>query len=154
MKISLRLLLPLCAIIVLMSSCSIQPVTITSVKDVKMNKVDVKGIDMNLGLQVKNPNGIGFKVYKSSLNVKMNGMDMGTVGVDKKFKVRAHSEDVHPVHVSADFANLMSNLGGILSLGVKNNTNMEVTGSIKVGFLFWRKTFPVNVNQSKVPMTH
>lgn len=141
------------ALVVMSTSCSIKPVTVTGVQDVKVEKLDMKGITFSSGLKINNPNKIGFGIYGSKMNVKMNGVSLGEITLDKKIKVRRKSESVHTVKMSASLVDMFGSLPALMQMVQKQNGNIEITGYIKVGALFFRKKFPINVNQSKVPVS-
>ncbi|TND08195.1 MAG: hypothetical protein FD123_2450 [Bacteroidetes bacterium] len=143
----------LCIGLLLMAaSCSIKPVTVTGVQDVKIEKLDMGGITFSTGLKINNPNKIGFGIYGSKLNVKMNGVPLGEIKLDKKVKVRRKSEDVHTVKLSSTFQDMLGSAPSLMQMAQKKNGNVEITGYIKVGAFLFRKKFPVNLNQAKVPV--
>lgn len=134
------------------TSCALHPISVTGLQDVKMDKLDAKGVQMTAGLKVKNENLLGFGIYGSKLDVKMNGVSLGTVKLDKKIKVRGKSDTVHPVKMSASFQDLFSSLPALMQMAQKQSGNVEINGYIKVGIFLFRKKIPVNINQQKVPV--
>jgi len=135
------------------ASCSIQPVTVTGVQDMKFNKLDATGVQFEAGLKVKNENRMGFRIVKSELDCKMNGVHMGTIKLDKKIKVRGTSEEVHPVKLSASLTDVIGSLPSLLQMVQKKSGNIELTGYVTAGVFIFRKKFPVNIKQNKVPVS-
>ena len=135
-----------------LTSCTIKPITVTSVQDVKILKLDATGVEFQAGLKIKNDNGIGFSVRGSELEVKMNGVYLGKVTLGKKIKVHRKSESVHPVVLKASFKDLFTSFPALMKMVQDKSGNVEITGYVKVGTLFIHKKFPVNINQKKVPV--
>jgi LEA14-like dessication related protein len=131
------------------SSCNeYQDVTITGVENVKVIKLDQTGIELELSVRIKNPNTIGFTIYKPDLDAMINGVAVGKLKVSKRIHVNANSEDLHTFRVSTDFSKLSpEDAGKMLSLAFSKSGNLAVKGKIKVGNIFYRKTFPVEKTQ-------
>jgi len=131
------------------SSCDeYKDVTITGVENVKLIKLDQTGIELELSVRIKNPNTIGFTIYKPNLDAMINGVAVGKLKVSKRIHVKANSEDLHTFTVSTDFSKLsMEDAGKMLSLALSKSGNLSVKGKVKVGNLFYRKTFDVERTQ-------
>jgi LEA14-like dessication related protein len=131
------------------SSCDeYKDVTISGVENVKVVKLDKTGIELELSVRVKNPNSMGFTIYKPDMDAIINDVPVGKLKVSRKIHVKANSEDLHTFTVSTDFSKLsMSDAAKMLSLLYSKNATLAVKGTIKVGNLFYRKTFPVERKQ-------
>lgn len=132
------------------SSCSIKPVTVSNIGEVKVKEYSLKGVTVEVDVTVKNPNWMGFKIYRSDLNVKLNNMDLGKASIMKNVKVKRNAETNTSVTLEADFTKLgpavLLTAGQVFSRkGAKPSIN--VSGELKAGNLFVKKRFPINVNQ-------
>jgi LEA14-like dessication related protein len=128
-------------------SCGIpQMVTISKVEGSKINKLDQTGIEMEISVRIRNPNRIGFNIYRSSnLNATVNGLDLGRVKISKRIHIGPNSDDVHTFTVSSDFSKLsLTDLPKLLSLGKSRNATIGIKGQLKVGKFFYKKTFDVD----------
>jgi hypothetical protein len=82
-------------------------ITISKVEGSKILKLDQTGIEMEVSLRIKNPNRIGFNIYKSSnLNATVNGMDLGRLKISRRIHIGATSDDVHTFTLSSDFSKM------------------------------------------------
>ena len=123
-------------------------VSISGVENVKLIKLDKTGIELELSVRIKNPNSMGFNIYKPNLDAMINGVAVGKLKVNRKIHVNANSDDLHTFTVSTDFSKLsMEDAGKMLSLALTKSGSLSVKGKIKVGNIFYRKTFDVERNQ-------
>jgi LEA14-like dessication related protein len=130
------------------SCAEFQEVGVTQIGQVKILKISPKGIEMEIGLKIKNPNAYGFTIYRSSFDVKLGETDLGTATLSKKEKVKANSEDMHVFHITTDVSKLMQGgLGGIMALLGKQSGELILKGNLKVGKFLIRKSIPIERKQ-------
>jgi len=123
-------------------------VQLSEIGGVKIIKITDKGIEMELGMKINNPNGYAFSIYRSSFDIKLAGTDMGTATLSKKERVAANSDEIHTFHITTTFGKLLEGgLGGIFALLGKKNTEVELKGNLKVGKLLIRKSIPIERKQ-------
>lgn len=136
---------------VIFYSCSIQPVTIKKVEQVKVKEFSMKGAKVEVSLVVNNPNAIGFKIYKSDLNVMLNNFELGKAGISNRVKIKRKAETTCTIIIESDFSKLtpasMMSLGQQFASGKLNNPMITVSGELKAVKLFYKKSFPVNVKE-------
>ena len=148
MKNIIQLSLFLFAILFITSCDEYKDVSISGVENVKLVKLDKTGIELELSVRIKNPNSMGFNIYKPNLDAMINGVAVGKLKVNRKIHVNANSDDLHTFTVSTDFSKLsMEDAGKMLSLALSKSGSLSVKGKIKVGNIFYRKTFDVERNQ-------
>jgi LEA14-like dessication related protein len=125
-----------------------QEVEITEISGVKILKITEKGVDMEIGMKIKNPNGYAFTVFPSSFDIKLSGTDLGTANLQQSEKVNANSEDVHTFRISTTFDKLMEGgLASLLAIFGKNHSEIEIKGNLKVGRFIFRKSIPIDRKQ-------
>lgn len=119
----------------------------TGVKGFKINKVDLGGIDADIQLGIKNPNSIGFSVYRSSFDVIYNGVNLGTAHSKKRVHIDANSEKAYTFKLKSDFKN--ANMMDIMKLanGGGKGGNVQIKGNMKAGKFYLKKKFPVDVKE-------
>ena len=140
--------------VLLFSSCSnFQEVTISKIENLKILKFSAQGIEVGLDIIIKNPNALGFSVYSSSFDVKLNDIFVGTANMKDKVKIAAHSEEIRTFIFESDLSslNLMS-LPAILSMMQEKKINVLVEGKLKVGNFFYKRNVPVNLKQT-IPLS-
>ncbi len=99
-------------------------------------------------MKINNPNTYSFSIFRSTFDIKLGGVDMGTASLSKKEKVSAHSDEIHTFHITTTFNKLLEGgLGGIFALLGKKNTEIEIKGDLKVGKFLIRKAIPVERKQ-------
>ena len=123
-----------------------QQVVCTGVKGFKINKINQQGLDANIILGIKNPNQIGFSIYKSAFEIKYGGLNLGKAVLAKKVHINANTEDEYSFNLKSNFKdiNLMEVMGLLLNGG---KGMMEVKGDIVAGKFFFKKRFPVNITE-------
>lgn len=138
----------LAALVFLFYSCKdFKEVQCTGVKGFKVNRVDTKGIDADIMLGIKNPNAMGFSIYRSEFDVIFNGINLGKAHLSKRVRIKANEEKTYAFNLVSDFKNI--NLMEIMKLvnGMSGRGMIEVKGDLKAGKLFIKKKFPVNVKE-------
>lgn len=131
-----------------LSSCkNYKEVQCTGVNGFKINKVSAQGIDADILLGIKNPNNVGFTIYKSEFDVVYSGVHLGKAKLSKRVRIRANAEETYSFNLKSDFkgANMMDIMK--LASGAMGKGMIEVKGDLKAGKLFIRKKFPVNVKE-------
>ena len=136
------------------TSCTTwQEVTLSGIEKTKITKMDDKGIEAEVEVKINNPNKIAFKVYKSDLDVTLNGNPIGKAGLKEKVKIKPNSNEVYTFHIVSKFADLGKSGGifGLLGIALSKNVTVEIKGNIKAGKFYYKKKFPIDTKQ-KVPL--
>ncbi len=119
----------------------------TGVKGFIINKVDISGIDADIQLGIKNPNTIGFSVYRSSFDVIYNGVNLGTAHSKKRVHIAANTEKTYTFNLKSDFKNAnMMDIMKLVNGGGKGGT-VQIKGNMKAGKFYLKKKFPVDVKE-------
>ena len=122
----------------------LKEISINRITNFKIKKVDLKSIDAEISVSIKNPNNKSFKVYKSKAQIFVGGTDLGTAKIVKKVKIPANSSIDNTFTLHGDLKGL--NLGSIASLAM-GSPAIEIKGYLKVGKWFYKKKFPINQQQ-------
>lgn len=124
-----------------------QEIQVTGVKGFKVNKIDAKGISADLLLNVKNPNTVGFSIYRSKFDVTYSGINLGTARSSKRVHISSNSEDTYAFTLKSDFKDV--NLMDIMKLvnGGGSGGMVHVKGNLRVGKFFIKKKLPVDVKE-------
>lgn len=118
----------------------------TGVKGFKVNKLDMSGIDADIQLGIKNPNGIGFSIYPSSFDVIYGGVNLGTAHSTRRVHINANSEKPYSFRLKSNFKN--ANFMDIMKLINGGGKGMiEIKGNMKAGKFYLKKRFPVNIKE-------
>lgn len=115
----------LCALLVTFGSCSVKDPEFSNLRDVKLIKMDGSRIDLQFTVDCDNPNGFGFKVKRSKLDVSVDGDAFGVITLDEKIKIRRRSLNSYTVPVTVDLEE-----GSLFRL-VRYATRKEVTVKVE-----------------------
>jgi LEA14-like dessication related protein len=121
-------------------------ITVSKVENARLLKCDQTGIEMEVSLRIKNPNHIGFNIYRSSnLDAQLNGMSIGKLKINKRIHIGANSDDAHTFIISSDLSKMtLSDIPKILVISKMKSANLNIKGELKVGKFFYKKTFQVD----------
>ncbi len=119
----------------------------TGVKGFKVNKIGADGLDADIMLGIKNPNSLGFSVYRSEFDVIYNGINLGKAKMHKRVHIAANTEKTYTFNLKSKFENV--NLMDIMKLinGGGGKGMMQVKGNLKAGKFWLKKKIPIDVKE-------
>lgn len=146
MKIRIIALISLISIFIF-SSCQVKEISIGDIKNISIVEMNKDYIDVDLMIQIKNPNNFGFKVTKADINLEMNGVNLGKVTKFKKVKIPANSNEEHKFSIRVKMEDLKQ--GGIAFLGslLSNKAGLNMKGYIKARSFLITKKIDVDYNK-------
>src|SRR5688572_2663491 len=144
----LRLLATIILCSFLFSGCrDFKEVQVTGIKGFKINKINTEGIDGDVLLTLKNPNPLGFSIYKSEFDVNYSGVHLGKAKLVKRVRIKANAEETYAFNLKSDLKN--TNILDIMKLlsGATFKNTIEVKGNLRAGKFFLKKSFPVDLKE-------
>ena len=133
--------------IIFFSSCKdFKEAQCTGVKGFKINKISPQGMDADILLGIKNPNKMGFSVYRSEFDVIYSGIHLGKAKLSKRVPIAANTEKTYSFNLKSDFKDA-NPMDIIKLLGGGGKSVIEVTGDLKAGKFYLKKRFPVKIKQ-------
>lgn len=133
---------------VLFSCKSYQDVNIGKAEGMRLVNYSQKGVEAEISVKIQNLNWFGFAIYKSGMQVKLDGIDVGEAKLKRKVHVKPKSEKVHTFTIEADFSKLNpADYAKLLMMVQKRSVNANIKGDLKVGNLFYKKKLPVDISQ-------
>jgi len=130
----------------LVSCTNLKEVQCTGVNGFKPNKIDLSGIEADIQLGIKNPNKVGFSIYRSTFDVSLNGVYLGKAKSSKRVHVAPNSDKSYSFTLKGSFKNV--GLGDVMKLvGGGGKGTLHVKGNIKAGKFFIKKRFPIDVKE-------
>ncbi len=119
----------------------------------KLTKISQQGAEAEMVVKIKNPNKTAFTIYKSDFDVSLNGINGGKAHLSDNVKIKANSEQTYTFKIKSDFSSIsMNDLPKLMSLASSKNMKIGLKGNLKVGKLFVRKNYPVEMSES-VPLS-
>jgi len=128
---------------ILFSSCKdFQEINVSKIDGFKVKSLTQEGISGEVKVKIKNPNPIGFNVYRSSCDVYFGDLYLGKAKLKKRIRVGANSDSEHTFALEGKFKDMsLLQLTGLLS---GKSQSLVLKGNIKVGKFFYRKNFPID----------
>lgn len=126
------------------SSCKeFKEIEVVGVKDFKIKKVSLEGIEAIIELNIKNPNSMGFSIYPSEFDIIFSGMNLGKAKLKKRVHIDAHCEKTYAFTLNSSFKEFnFMDITKMLS-GSKLGA-MQVKGDLKAGKMWVKKKFPID----------
>jgi LEA14-like dessication related protein len=133
----------------LLVSCrDIKDVQFTGVRGFQVNNISTSGIDANILLGIKNPNGFGFSILPSEFSVMYSGISLGKARLQKRVKIKANSDETYSFKLKSDFT--QTNVLDVLKLlnGSSFRNEVRLQGDLRAGKLLMRRKLPVDITES------
>ncbi|MGE0566330.1 MAG: LEA type 2 family protein [Bacteroidia bacterium] len=113
----------------------------------KVRSLNMKGIEADIALTIKNPNDIGFSIYPSQFEVELGGVNLGTAKLKRRVHIDAKAKKDYDFRLKSSFDNL--NLMDITKLVTRGASgSIHVKGTLKAGKFYLKKRIPVDEKQS------
>lgn len=125
-------------VVFIIASCnSYQDVEFKGTENLKLGKLEGKKISITFDARLENQNGYTIKIKPSDLEVFIDNVQLGTIHLDEKIKIKRKSESLVEVPLTVELGpNALLNIAKIM---VKKNVNLRLTGDVKGGVWFISK---------------
>jgi len=134
----------------LISCNSIEDLSIKGQPEVRFKGLNKGEIELDLMVQISNPNSQSFKVKEASFDIYVNDQKMGRSKMIESIKIEGNStkEYAFPMAVKLNGEDLSLSL--VLNTLFQKRIKLKIDGNIKAGNFFINQRFPVewedNVN--------
>jgi LEA14-like dessication related protein len=147
-KIS-RVLPLVVGVFLMLSSCgnykNVTAPTVNGISDFKIGNLHDGKLPFSFTTRLKNPDKLKFHVKRVELELLIAGVRVAEINSDKKMKIHRQLEPELHWEVTAEMAPLLKNPGVLLGSLMRGKINLEVSGTMTVGKLFWTRTIPVKL---------
>lgn len=135
---------------ILLTSCGeFQEVTFSGLESMKLIKVSQQGAEAEMVVKIKNPNKSAFTIYKSDLDVTLNGIKGGKAHLANNVKIKGNSEQTYTFIIKSDFSSIsFGDLPKLMSLATSKNIKVGLKGDLKVGKFLVKKSYPVEMSEN------
>ncbi len=132
---------------IVFTSCNdYQEVTFSGIENVNVTSFSQNGVEAIVTARIKNPNKVGFTIYRSEMDVTIAGIDAGKAHLEDNVKIKARSEEAYTFKIKSDFSNLsMADMPKVIAIAMKKHVKVGLKGDLKVGKLFVRRSFPFDI---------
>ncbi len=138
------------AVTSLVSCGEIKDVEFGKIEQARILNANIKALEAEFMVQIKNPNNFGFTVTKSDLDLSINGKKLGKVKLKNNVHIKANSNEAQTFTITSDLSE--SGAGGLpalMSIIQSRSPRIRLQGHLKVrSFLFFSKKIPVDVEQA------
>jgi LEA14-like dessication related protein len=117
--------------------------------EIERGKIEDKKIDFKVKLVLVNPNFYALKIKPTVLDIMIDGNPMGKIYLNEKVKLRRKTEQEYAVPLS--FKLEKGTLMSLVTLGLRDQIEIQVKGPVKGGVLFLYKEFPFDYKKSIAP---
>lgn len=125
------------------TSCKdFQEINVSKIDGFKVKSLTQEGISGEVKVKIKNPNSIGFNVYRSSCDVYFGDLYLGKAKLKKRIRVGANSDSEHTFALEGKFKDM--SLLQLTSLLSGKSQALVLKGNIKAGKFFYKKKFPID----------
>ena len=145
-------ILKYCAILLIilsLSSClEYKDVEVIKVTEIGIKEISAKGVDVEVAMQVKNPNKYNISIVDSDLNLFLKGNKMGTASIKEKVILKKKSNAIYRFTLQSSFKDIAA--GGLpVLMGLMTQSSMEVQilGDIKAQAKGFSKRVPIDFTE-------
>ena len=138
------------AMTVLITSCiSYEDVEITKIISTDVKSFSSESVEVEIVLQINNPNNYKISITNSDLNLFLNGSEMGKAIIKEKIVIPKQSNEVHRFTVKLNNKDLAANtLPFILSAALGIPMRLTVKGYIKAKAKMISKKIPIEFTKN------
>jgi len=123
-------------------------VEVVEVGDVGIKNISLKGIEVEVAMQIKNPNKYAISIVDSDLTLSADGNKVGEAKVKEKITLPKKSNKVYRFTIKTSVDDIVNSaLPVLMSLMSKDNIELGVKGDIKAKAKGIGKRFPVDFKE-------
>lgn len=138
------------AIVISLQGCvAFKDLKFKGIANHKVEEFSMKGIKLNLGVRLENPNWFAIKAKGGEINVKANGINLGKFNISKPVKIPKKSDGVVNIGIEAKIKNMLgAGLLSIYSIVQKGGKlKVELDGYVHAGALGVSKKVKVSTTE-------
>ncbi len=137
-------------LVIQLTSClEYKEVEVIKVVDVGVKDISIQGVDVEVAMQIKNPNKYDISIIDSDLNLFLKGNKVGKASIKEKVTLKKKSNSVYRFIMQSSLKDLAS--GGLPALmGLISSPTMElrVQGDIKARAKGISKSVPIDFKEN------
>ena len=132
-----------------LSSClEYKEVEVIKIVEIGVKEISANGVDVEVALQVKNPNKYNISIVDSDLNLFIKGNKMGSATIKEKVTLKKKSTAVYRFTLQSSFKDLsLSSLPVLMSIMGQNSMEVQIVGDIKAQAKGISKRVPIDFTE-------
>jgi len=137
-------------LLIQLSSClKYEEVKMVKVVNVEMKNVSPKGMDIDVAMQIDNPNTYAISIVDSDLQFFVEGKKVGVATIKDNVKLNKKSNEVYHFTIQSKFGNIGAEaLPLAMSLLSKSSIKVQLKGDVKAKAKGIGKRFPVDFTEN------
>jgi len=144
MKNKIPQLLFLFALIVSLSSCTLETVTYKGIENIKLREFKGKKVSLSCDIILDNPNAHTLKIRPSSFDIYLNDSPLGKARLDDKIKIFKNSESAVMVPITIELYE--NTLPTLIGATLQKTTHIRLVGTAKGGILIFGARRKIDVS--------
>jgi len=104
-------------------------------------------ITVRIELKVNNPNNYNIKIKKSSLDVFVNGAEVGKTKMKNNIVLKKNHQDVYPLYLTLSEKELKRSALSSIGSFLKGSMKVRIKGDIKAKVYGVGKKFPIDIEE-------
>ncbi|MDF1673207.1 MAG: LEA type 2 family protein [Vicingaceae bacterium] len=144
-----RFYIGLIILLISFSGCiEYKEVEVVEVSGVGIKNISLKGIEVEVAMQIKNPNKYNISIVDSDLTLFADGKKVGIARVKEKITLPKKSNKIHRFTIQTSVQDIVSNaLPLLMNLMTQDNIEIGIKGDIKAKAKGVGKRFPVDFKE-------
>ncbi len=131
-----------------MGCMTYKDVEMIEVTDVGVKDFTAKGVEVEVAMQIKNPNNYNINIVDSDLTLFAKGNKVGTANIENKVTLPKKSNQIHRFTITSSLKDMGSSAFPILmSVMGGEAIELQITGDIKATAKGIGKRFPVDFKE-------
>lgn len=123
-------------------------VEMIEVTDIGVKQFTTKGVEVEVAMQIKNPNKYNISIVDSDLELFAKGNRIGTANIDNKVTLPKKSNQIHRFIITSSLKDMgTSALPVLMSVLGGGSIELQIKGDIKAKAKGIGKRFPVNFKE-------
>ena len=136
-------------LIISLSGClEYKEVEVIEVTEVGVKNISASGVNVEVAMQVKNPNKYNISIVDSDLNLLIKGKKMGTAKIKEKVTLKKKSNAIYRFTLQSNFKDIASGgLPVLMGLMMQPSVEIQVIGDIKAQAKGFSKKVPIDFTE-------
>lgn len=127
---------------------SYKEVEVIEVTEVGVKEFTAKGVEIEVAMQIKNPNNYNISIVDSDLELFAKGNRVGTANIENKVTLPKKSNQIHRFIITSSFKDMGSSIFPILMNVLGGGAiDVQIKGDIKAKAKGVGKRFPVDFKE-------
>lgn len=132
----------------LFSCFKYEDVQLLEVKNIKLNSLTQKKIEIGVDMHIVNPNNYKIRITESDLELFIKNKKIGSANIKDKIELPKKSDQTHHIVIVTDTKDIVSGaIPVLLSLMFDESIELQVKGEIRAKARALSKNFPVDFKE-------